>query len=44
MASRYSLPAAPPRTASLYIRLSVAADGSNLSKNGMVQDCIALCE
>ncbi|MDT8915742.1 recombinase family protein [Amycolatopsis sp. PS_44_ISF1] len=44
MYSRYSLPAAPPRTGSLYVRLSVAADGSNLSKDGMVEDCVRLCE
>lgn len=44
MASPHSLLAAQPRTGSLYVRLSVAADGSNLSKDGMIEDCVRLCE
>lgn len=36
--SRKALPAAPPDTASGYVRLSRAASAENLSKDGMVRD------
>ncbi len=38
------LPAAPARTASIYVRLSREATDENLSKDGMVEDCLALAE
>ena len=37
------VPAAPPRTASINIRLSKKAGESNLSRAGMEADCRALC-
>ncbi|WP_431874522.1 recombinase family protein [Amycolatopsis sacchari] len=43
MAARHSLPTAPPNTASIYVRLSKLAGDENLSKDGMVEDCVALC-
>ncbi|MBP2323376.1 DNA invertase Pin-like site-specific DNA recombinase [Kibdelosporangium banguiense] len=43
MATRHTLPAAPPNTASIYVRLSKLAGDENLSKDGMVEDCVKAC-
>lgn len=42
MARKPKLPAAPPNTVSLYVRLSKAADDENLSREGMLADVRAV--
>lgn len=41
---RTSLPTAPDRTASLYVRLSVAAGTANMSRDGMLDDLRVLAD